>query len=338
MSVSMENTRLLASQQPEVPQGSLGETVSAWALRYFGCYHKFLSPSYHFSKTPISEPRQVLPYLRYIASAVTSWAKDESWINPFHLHLANVQDLPDIPGMQKNDRCFYDPKTTLKVTIVEGEGNEVIVSFGSIRSSNSEYSDSAKQKEICEAQYREVFLFLLGKRSPIFAKASHVFAHLKTFYEARGKVLALSGQCLGGALAQYVALEHHVKAYCFNSLPLGAGQQYDLGFSRLNQADQYITQLSVVTDYASDLSIRRTFDLPLQALLLRTPGNFGKRFSLRNAYTKDSYEKDPGLVKRMFETHDYFLGSVMKFIGHDIRTKPEHLSQEELVRFQGVQP
>lgn len=311
------------------------EFVKSMIGRYVGFAHKLWSPGYSFCMQSFSRREDVLPYLRYIGAAGCAYSKHENLIKPFGLHLADVSNLPDIPGMKKKDRCLYDPQTKLKVTIAEGPGNEVIVSFGAVKSSNSETWDpnksdkENKENQYQEAldQYREITLFLLGKRSPFFTKADEVFVQLKRHYEAQGKVLALSGQCLGGCIAQYVALKNKVKGYCFNCMPMGGGQQYDLGFSSLDQAKSYVTHISVKADYVSDIPGITIMDFITQLFLLRTPGNFGNRFSIPSAYHD------------MNETHEYFLGSVVQFLGYDGRYKKmDELPDADIVKFNGVQP
>jgi len=107
---------------------------------------------------------------------------------------------------------------------------------------------------------------------------------------------------------------------------LGAGLQYDIGTSALNCADEFITHISAKGDFVSDLYKVHFVDFILQMALLRSPGNFGKRFTIPTAY------------KKSIETHEYPFGSLMKFLGKDIRTRPKDLPLTELVPFSKEQP
>jgi phosphatidylserine/phosphatidylglycerophosphate/cardiolipin synthase-like enzyme len=111
--------------------------------------------------------------------------------------------------------------------------------------------------------------------------------------------ITLTGQSLGGSLAQYVALQQQIPAICLNSLPLGPGLQWEIGDQKLQKADDYVTHVGVEGDLSStDSSAFGIADFALNLLGIRTAGNFGKKYLV------------PSIYQTAQDTHRYILGSL----------------------------
>jgi hypothetical protein len=196
---------------------------------------------------------------------------------------------------------FYNPQSGLKISFLQ-KGDEVILTFGSVEAKELK----PKRNELARGS-------LLGMNPDLYKEASQRFSKLSSDPLLKGKKITLAGSCLGAAIASYVALKHKTKAVCFNSFPLGVGQQYDLGNERLRKAPDYITHISAKGDYTSDIAGYPVVDRILSAIGFRTPGHFGKRFRIPSAY------------KSMHDTHAYVIGNIMQHLGRDKRTKPVDL-------------
>lgn len=96
-------------------------------------------------------------------------------------------------------------------------------------------------------------------------------------------------------------------------MPIGAGLQHNLGEKRLSQADQWITNVSAEKDFASDSTLARIMECALGLLHIRSPRNFGRKYSIPSAYTT------PG------EIHTFIMGSLAKHLGYDTRTLPSEM-------------
>jgi len=278
---------------------------------------------YHKTMRPL-EPEEATAYIRPISVAVTSWGNDTSWIEPLQLRriapneLGLEDALKQISGsIEAKETCIFDSQSLLKAIIVEDlTCDTLFIAFGAMRSSFSELNlTEAGKKEIAKRQQWDIAQELLGYRSELFAEAEKVFLTIAACPRLEDKKLHLVGQCLGGGLAQYVALKQCVSATCLNTLALGAGLQQAIGDKKLMRADSYVTHISAKDDYISDTKHVWIADSTLSCMGVRTPGNFGRRFVIPSAYTN------------MYETHDYFLGSVMQHIGYTVRTKPGELDE-----------
>lgn len=288
-------------------------------LRYIGSK----KAGYHAEIQKTLTPKETLAYVKYGAMAAAQHNCDQSWIEPFGLKFFNPLesnlDLAAIPGnLEAKENCFYDATTGLKAVIAAND-DEVIISFGALDSARHLFPDqSEKQKGLKMSQYGYVAQNLLGGQPACYEQAHALFNALKDHPDFKGKTITLAGQCLGGSMAQYVALKNEVPAVCFNTLALGAGLQYAIGSKAFEKADDLITHISAQTDFVSDNRSTEIFDRALCFLGIRTPGNFGKHYDIPAAYTKRD------------EIHDYMVGSVMKYVGYDIRNKPSDMNAEEI--------
>ena len=259
---------------------------------------------------------QIKGFMKYVSHGASAHLSDDKWIKPYGYHFIDPHeldiDVSELPGqIEMHDKCFFDPKTSLKALVSESE-DEVVISFGALAASKSEL-DPKKAKALARKQHVLLATQFAGGVPKMYDQAELLVEKLKELPRFKGKKIKLSGQCLGGSLAQYSGLKHKIKTVCFNSFPLGAGLQYRVR-SRLRSAKEYVTHMSTETDFVSDSSKVKYLDPASSAIGLRTPGNFGKRYSVPTAYPGDKQA-----------THDYIQGSMMKHMGYTTRTTPEEL-------------
>jgi hypothetical protein len=275
-------------------------------------------------------------YLLHCSATIACFKQDKKWVEPFGFKFFNPKEahisVADISEtMQVKDDCFFDPYTGVKAIILEKD-NEVVVCFGSLHTGDYEFklpeqqqsqgADGTKEKEkidekkaakVRERQMQSVHGNLLGLKSKTYDQADLLYQKIASLPQFQGKKISLAGQCFGGSLASYVSLKNKVPAICFNTFPLGVGQQEKIGPDMLHKADEYITHVSAETDYVSDNRKVAFIDWILTSLRIRSPGNFGKRFVIPSAYSNSD------------ATHAYIQGSLMNYLGHDKRANPADL-------------
>lgn len=275
--------------------------------------------------------KESLQFAKYAAVSGSQDSCDQSWIKPMGLELYDIKngnfDLKSIPkGIELDHDCFYDFSTGLKCTI-SVQGDEVIVAFGARQSlshlqwRNPNINDDermARAAKISRIQEYAIAKNLLGSVPTVYTQADTLLQVIRSHPEFQGKKIALTGQCLGGSISQYLAIKNQIPTVCFNTLALGAGLQASLGDKLLSRADEFVTHISVATDFVSDNRYLRVFDRALTLLGIRTPGNFGKRYEIPSGYK--SYD----------QVHTYVIGSLMKHLGYQDRDKFDILKKDEL--------
>ena len=333
------------------------------AYCYFTKKPYSLSTNYYQKPVELKTAKMLDPFLRYAATnAAIHTLDDQRWIEGFDddsLRFIDPSDLAiDVPGITIYDnKAFIDQTTGLKASVAESN-KEIIIAFGAIDTFNhiiwtdqggpailkqieaNGETEELKQKKdqviklqkILKRKQEIIAAYnLLGGVPDVYKQASELVFQIKIRFPNRK--ITLTGQCFGGSLATYASLMNTLPAYCFNSLPLGAGIQNMLGDTRLSQGKDLITHISAKTDWISDNTKFSLFDTFLTYVCgIRTPANFGKRFTIQSAY-----EKHPSLTSSLpffrssNETHDYILGSMLKILmptwkdaeGHDAtRAKP----------------
>jgi glycogen synthase len=254
--------------------------------------------------------------LRYTSAMSASYANDETWINSLKLNLLSPSknNFPiSSQTLKAHEKCFFDQNSGLKISIIGGD-KEIIIAFGSVGSCNSEVApdeaDSVSKTQLDTAKYN-----LLGFSYDIYDQAAKFVEEFSRLEAFRNKKIVLVGQSLGGSLAQFAGLKNQLSTYCFNPIALGRAQIHKLSACQLAN-DKNIFVVSVEGDYATDI-VEHAANRCIQ-YLIQTPKLFGKKYTIPSAYTG------------LFETHSYFMGSLMKYLGYDIRTKAHAIPQHEL--------
>jgi starch synthase len=192
-----------------------------------------------------------------------------------------------------------------------------VIAFGARGSATSELQDDRQIEAIRKNQAYSGAGNFFGGNPAIYHHASKVIELIKNSRLAEGKKISLTGQSLGGSLAEYAGLRLAIPTFCFNSFPLGVGLQSELGSESLAQADKYVTHISAENDLFSDNKVSRVIDRVVNLFGLKTPGNFGQRFSIPSAY------------KDTLSTHSYVLGNIMHHLDYDTRCLPKDIIKAE---------
>ncbi|MBA2368874.1 MAG: glycogen/starch synthase [Candidatus Protochlamydia sp.] len=277
---------------------------------------------YHFETEKNLSPTELRPFLKYAAIGTASYATEQKWLEGldgldfYQLQPDDIDASALPPGIVLREKCLFDQETGLKIVIVKND-HELIIAFGARGSATSELQDERQGEAVKKKQIHLGVANFVGATPSIYKHASQVVELIKNSRIAEGKEIALTGQSFGGSLAEYVGLKLKIPTYCFNSFPIGVGLQADLGSEALAQADRYITHVSAEADIFSDNPWTKTIDRIVNFLGLRTPGNFGRRFSIPSAY------------KDYFSTHSYVLGNIMQHLDYDLRSLPNDVIKVE---------
>lgn len=262
---------------------------------------------YHFSTQKRLEVQEAKNYLKYVSAIAAAYKNDAKWLEGLNAHFHqfssnDTDDFRNIPGqLSVKDYCLFDRNTSLKISLITID-KELIICFGAKGSGSTELKDKADQQRLINQQESMSVTNILGYRHSLYDQAVRAVEVIQLSKYCEGKTVKLVGQSFGGCLASYVGIERKLPALCFNSLPLGAGLQYKLGSKKLSEAEKYVTHISIEKDPLTDLKIITVIDRLVSFLGFRTPGNFGKRFSIPSAYTS------------LWLTHSYVLGSLLKYL------------------------
>jgi len=282
---------------------------------------ELLGSGYHFQFEKSLSPVELKEYLPYACATAFVHGSDPSWIEPFGYQVVSPKDLPlfDDNGVEAHENCYFDPQSGLKAAIAK-KGDTLLVAFGALKSNYSELTDDAlANKKLYNKNLGNTIKNWVGAVPSIYHQADNLFKKLQKTEQFKGKKVVLVGQCYGGSIASFLALKRNIKAYCFNTLPFGAGLQKEVGQSALLEADQYVTHITARGDWLSDpRSILRVLDRVASGVGIKTPGNFGRRYVIPSAYPSRA------------QTHHYAVGSVMTHLGYDKRTKPSDLPEKLL--------
>lgn len=222
----------------------------------------------------------------------------------------------------QTEPCFVDRKTGLKILVsINTKRKEIVLAFGD---SNSLVPELKKDAKVAWLRHQKAIWHNLsggfGWCPELYLQADIlVIQIIKTMSlnsEYKNYNFVLVGQSLGGSLAQFVGLNNGIKAICYNAVPLGTVLQKEIGYEKLENANSYVTHVSVESDFVSDLRYSGLIRLTLNFWGIDTPANFGARYSIPKAYSK------------MQDIHSFVLGSAMHSIGYDKRKLPLELKKE----------
>lgn len=285
--------------------------------RTFG--QELFGTGYNRSVQKVLNREEIIPYFKYATAAEYAHKSKDVWVAPLNYTVLGghsfthdqLQGLP--PGLEARKNCFYNPTSLLKAAVLQ-KGNEVIVSFGALGSSETEgFRMGGLSNNINASGVAN----LVGIKPSIYKEAEAFVIWLKNQPEFKGKEISLCGQCFGGSLASYCGLKQELKAVALNAFPLGQALQQDITQEKLDNADAYVTNISVKGDVYSK-PVFNVIDTIVSALGIKTPGTFGKRFEIPSAYKKGS------------DIHIFFMGSVMSLMGFNKRIITADLPREFL--------
>lgn len=268
---------------------------------------------YHFEPSrKLSKEELETTYLDFFCHAAFSHKESPKCLHPNWLGLdptTFIENPEEIDSeLEASGFSIYNKKTGLKITFLQKD-DEIHLVFGALNALNEILAGSPGQQQVVNKNEREAKINYLGLSPQIYSETSQIAEKILKLPFFKEKKVTLVGQCFGGALASYAALELGRKAICINALQLGAGLQKNLGQDKLQKAEELITHIRVQRDYMS-LSLFTFIDLFLSAIGIRTPGNFGKKYEISTAF------------KSPTKSHVFALSSAMNYLGYDTRTMP----------------
>lgn len=264
--------------------------------------------NYRFSFEKTLTREEVKPYYPHVAATAFVHQNKDQFIPSGWKNLSPKDLGITMLKVDVGNDCLYDLSSGFKASLIEKD-DEIIVAFGSLE------IDSGKTEtgKFRFSKSGNILTSLVGLTPKPLQQAASFVQILRNHTYCQGKKISVTGNSYGAALAAYAGLKNETPAVCFNAFQLGVGSQWDIGKDRLEKADQYITHISAKGDYVTDLSIYKPVDLFLSAVGLKTPGNFGRRFTIPSAY------------KKPLATHGFILGSVLEHLGYNQRTTPAEL-------------
>jgi hypothetical protein len=268
---------------------------------------------------------QTKEMLRYASYGLLPFRYEEDkWAQPYGARIINPTtlnvDVKKLPGkVQATDKTFIDKETLFKAVIVEDD-HELVVAFGSMHSHWHDFSDSSLAKKQYHNQLGSVFTSFAGYLPPYYEQADALVEQLKKVAETKNKRFVVTGQSLAGSLASYVSLKQGVRGVCINAVQLGAGVQQSIGDAKLAKADQYLIHVTIDNEILSALPGLSIVDYGLSGLGVRTPGNFGRRFTIPSAF------------KSWRASHDYPIQSMMQYIGYNKEDKASNLKHIDIIK------
>ncbi len=259
-------------------------------------------------------------FLPYLAAASYIHAGKDHWIKGLLHEVAppNPNDL-HLQGIHSTAKFLFDESLGLKIGLLETDDNRVLITFGAHESFNELLTEDKEKKSALRSQRSAIVANYAGLVPEIFTKAYELVLDVVNHPSMKDKKIELVGQSFGGSLASYVALKSGLDAVCINPMPLGGGLQTNIGVKALEENAQHVRNFTIETDYVTDNHYIEPLDrIATHVLGLKTPSNFGPRYTIPTAY------------KTRKETHSLGLGSLMKYLGYDIKTKPSEMSQEDI--------
>ena len=131
--------------------------------------------------------------------------------------------------------------------------DEIVLAFACAFTSNRQWHYGSLRNLLFNGvQIGSVATTLVRCVPPMFRQADEVAGIVQDRLGDLGATsLVLSGYCLGGTIAQYVAGRRRVQAYCINPFPLGTALQRKLD-TVLGDMDKYVLNVSIESDWASN--------------------------------------------------------------------------------------
>ncbi len=277
--------------------------VIRFPTRYFGAKIRSAYPTKELTNS------ETLLFLKHVSVARAVRSGDERWISPL--------------GFAMTGYNFIDIHTGLQVAVTESK-DEVIVGFGARGWDGGSLTEEKDMSTYKNTQLGVLAGNPLGFTPRCYEQASELFQDIQKQYSH--KKISISGICYGGAIASYVALQNRVSAFCFNSYTLGAGLQQAIGEEKLKMADHLITHLSTKDDLVSDNKFLQLFDRALSFLGIKTPGRFGRRFTIPRHYSG------------VWENHIHVYATMMHHMGYPTSTKTSDIPKQELESINQMKP
>lgn len=279
-------------------------------------FENLISRGYHYKYMKKLSAAEAKNFLPYICACAFAFSSSKEWIEPFGYKIIDPKEvLPKESSFSSIGDSFVDEKTGLKFAACE-KGDEVIVAFCGMNGLKKEMeSETNKLKELNKYHHKAAIKNLLGFKDEFFVGAEEAVMKVISHPKFKTKKIILTGQCLGGTLAQYIALKNDIKAICFNTFQIGPGLQQIISDEKLAKADEYVSHVAAQGDFVNENLASICLDYILGLIGIRTAGNFGQTFVIPTPYETPK------------DIHEYILGSFMHHLGFDKKTKPAQIQE-----------
>lgn len=247
--------------------------------------------------------------LDYAFAALTINDNDwRTWLAPLgYDHVAPARFAAVMPeGVQARDFCIFCPETGLKLALFI-KGEQIMITFGALNATASEVP-VGERRTYLRGTIWSAISNLASRKPIIFDRAVDLIRRLQAHDFCAGREIILTGQSFGGGVSSYVALVTDLKAYCFNSLPLGAWVEAEVGAERRELAARKITQLTVLGDWLSDTTVPAVVGLFSR---IHVPG---RRVYMASAYPRSA-----------IDTHTLLVGSMLCSLGFEDSARPSDI-------------
>ncbi len=175
----------------------------------------------------------------------------------------NEYSLVERFGFQIHEEIRCDSQTGLKMALCE-KGDELLVVFDGFDFNTSNEMQSAVVDQFKNAMNKDA----------LFKMADKWMGEIKNDQKYKDKKITLTGQNVGGALAQYVSLKQQIPSVVLNSFSLDPALQKKIGTEKLLQAVDFVTHIISKENRNPLLGIT---DFVINFLGIKTAGNFGKK-------------------------------------------------------------
>ncbi len=203
---------------------------------------------------------------------------------------------------------FFNPKTGTIFTLFQDEKKsppEIGIAFwGLMNSEHLKGESSDIRKETSRASISAAVKECLGGVSEAAKEAMELGKILKDIAKEKGFTPVVVGHSHGGGLAQCAALSNGIKAFVFNSRPLGAGIRKMLGKEVIKQNADKVTVFSIEGDFL-------TQNKALNRLAIATESRLG--ISVARTVGKGYILPKPQIQgKSLFKSHNRYLESIQQ--------------------------
>jgi len=262
------------------------------------------TPGYHRYTEKTLTAAETKEYVDHAAIAGLAFSNNLELVAPLEYQVIPLKALyiDDADLEQQGDRII-DRQTGLRMALVEKD-RHVYFAIAGVDDRHVKFLEASQER----TKFFNALTCALGQKHAIYRRAEEIFLKIRDRSTIQGRPFTLIGQSLGGMCAQYIGIRNQQPTICLNGFPMGAGVQEEISDERLAHADRYCTHIIVEDDPYADNSILGYFDIVLSRLGIRTPANFGHRYTLPSAYNNGT------------QTHAFVLGSMMHHLGLHQRT------------------
>lgn len=298
-------------------------TVTKEIFQRIAFFFQSIPNKEHVDFKPISQNQLHQNFLPACLTAATFSQDDSNWATPFN---AQSIDLSPFIGSLPQGFIYLPEKKTIVhkefsivIKLYETKENRFIC-FGSKTAIINTGLPEAKKYD--DKVVRLGFQGALGINAPFFDPTIAIADFFKnhTPYFRDEKPTKFIGQSYGATLSEIAAIHTEKEAICFAPFQLGVDIQYKLGKIKLAKSIDNIKIIFVENDPLKSKSVKY-LQKTAAFFRVRFPNNFGTHILMNSAY------------KSSQESHMYLLGSYMKALGHDTRTKPSQLDPSEIAKF-----